>query len=132
MPRARRHRRRGERFVWGERSGLDAQAAKLVRQGFLEHPPAALARILRETLASLPTAEQLRDELVALAVPALVVVGSNDRASLVPARELAEALPDARLVEVPGAGHVVNLAAPAAFNDALVAFLDERVDAGAS
>src|SRR5262245_26296762 len=32
----------GERFVWGPSSGLDAQTARLVRQGFLEHPPHGL------------------------------------------------------------------------------------------
>jgi pimeloyl-ACP methyl ester carboxylesterase len=34
----------GERFVWGERSGLSPREAALVRQGFLEHRPQACAR----------------------------------------------------------------------------------------
>ena len=34
-------------------------------------------------------------------------------------------LPDVRLVEIPDAGHVVNLAQPKAFSAALEAFLDE-------
>src|SRR5262249_57176726 len=29
----------GERLAWGPDSGLDSRAARLVRQGFLEHPP---------------------------------------------------------------------------------------------
>jgi pimeloyl-ACP methyl ester carboxylesterase len=113
----------GERFVWGESSGLDPQAAKLVRNGFLEHPPASLAAILRETLASLPGIAELAPRLAGLDVPALIVVGSEDRGSLEPCRALADALPRARLVEIAGAGHVVNLAAPGAFNAALGEFL---------
>jgi pimeloyl-ACP methyl ester carboxylesterase len=121
----------GEQFVWGAASGLDAQAAKLVRQGFLEHPAGSLAAILRQTLASLPTIEQLEPRLAALDVPALVVAGTADRGSLEPCRALARALPRARLVEIEGAGHVVNLAAPDAFNAALGELLDDLHDAEA-
>ena len=113
----------GEEFVWGPRSGLDPGAAKLVRQGFLEHPPEALAAILRETIAELPRVGELADSLRELRIPTLVVVGTADRGSLDPCRELADRLPEATLVEIEGAGHVVNLAAPAAFNEALEAFL---------
>lgn len=59
-------------------------------------------------------------------VPALVVAGEAD--GLTPpavARSLAEGLPRARLVVLPDAGHVSNLEQPAAFNEALRAFLDE-------
>ncbi|MEZ4215684.1 MAG: alpha/beta fold hydrolase [Myxococcota bacterium] len=117
----------GARFVWGPDSGLDPQAAALVRRGFLEHPAASLAAILRQAIAVLPSPSELAGELAALRVPALVVVGTRDAGSLEPCRELARLLPDATLVEVPGAGHVVNLAAPAAFDAALLAFLD-RID----
>ena len=37
---------------------------------------------------------------------------------------MAAKLPDARLVIIPGAGHVANLDQPAAFNQAVVEFLD--------
>src|SRR5262245_20443547 len=49
----------GERFAWGPGSGLDPAGAALVRQGFLEHPPHALAHTLRETLAELEPVEAL-------------------------------------------------------------------------
>ena len=52
------------------------------------------------------------------------VVGSRNGLSLPAARELEAALPQGRLVVIHGAGHVVNLAAPALFNDALRNFLD--------
>ncbi len=113
----------GERFVWGPRSGLDPQAAKLVRIGFLEHPAFAVAALLRQLVAGLEPVEELAAELRGLDRPALVIVGENDRASRAPSRALSELLPDSQLVVVPGAGHVVNLARPDAFNDALLAFL---------
>ena len=113
----------GTRFVWGPNSGLDPQAAQWVRKGFLEHPAPALAAILRQTLASLPGIEALRPRLAGLEVPTLVVVGEQDRGSLEACRTLAGALPQAQLCEIPDAGHVVNLAQPAAFNAALQEFL---------
>jgi pimeloyl-ACP methyl ester carboxylesterase len=115
----------GARFAWGPESSLDPDAARLVRQGFLEHPPHGLVHTLRGVLARQPAVEELAPRLRALDVPALVIVGDRDRGSLAPSRALAGALPRARLVVVPGAGHVVNLAQPAAFNAALNGFLED-------
>jgi 2-succinyl-6-hydroxy-2,4-cyclohexadiene-1-carboxylate synthase len=115
----------GERFVWGPTSGLDPQAAKLVRQGFLEHPPHGLAHTLRGGIAEQPSVAALAPQLAALEVPALVIVGDRDRMSLEPCRALASALPNARLAVIEGAGHVVNLAKPAEFNAELARFLGD-------
>jgi pimeloyl-ACP methyl ester carboxylesterase len=112
----------GARFAWGPGSGLDPAGAALVRQGFLEHRPHALAHTLRECLARLEPVEALG--LSALRLPVLVLAGERDPGSLAPSRTLARALPGAELVVIPGAGHVVNLAAPAAFDAALLGFLD--------
>src|SRR5213592_773616 len=98
-------------------------AARLVRTGFLEHPPHGLAHTLRGVIATRPAVADLAPRLAALALPVLLIVGANDRLSLGPSRELAAAAPRARLVVVEGAGHVVNLAEPAAFNAALEEFL---------
>lgn len=113
----------GGRFVWGPASGLDPEAAKLVRRGFLEHPPHGLANTLRGGIAEQPAIATLRPQLATVHAPALVIVGGRDRMSLAPSRELADALPSARLVVVPEAGHVVNLARPTEFNAALTDFL---------
>jgi len=113
----------GEHFVWGADSGLDERGAALVRQGFLEHPPHALAHILREFLAEQPAVAALAPELRTLRIPTLVVVGERDEASLGPSEALAETLPEAEFVRIPDAGHVVNLASPARFNQHLGAFL---------
>ena len=64
------------------------------------------------------------DVLPQIKVPTLVIVGSND--TLTPpglAQSLAGRIAGAKLVEIPGAGHISNLENPAAFNDALKAFL---------
>ena len=109
----------GARFVWGPSSGLDPEAARLVRRGFLEHPPYGLAHTLRGVIAVQPAVDRLAPRLGALRVPALVITGARDAMSLGPSRALAVALPQARLVVVEDAGHVVNLARPAAFNRAV-------------
>jgi pimeloyl-ACP methyl ester carboxylesterase len=62
--------------------------------------------------------------LPAIACPTLVLVGAED-AFTPPAesRRMAAAIPDATLVEIPGAGHLSNLEQPAAFEAALLPFL---------
>jgi pimeloyl-ACP methyl ester carboxylesterase len=114
----------GAEFVWGPRSGLDEQAAALVRQGFLEHSPEGLVRTLRGVLGALPGVDELAPSLVGLDVPVLVVAGQRDAASLEASHALTRALPRARFVELAGAGHVVNLVAPDAFNATLARFLE--------
>ncbi len=113
----------GERFVWGERSRFDAKGAALIRQGFLEHEPQALAHILRNVLAVQPSPSDMRDELRELRVPTLLVAGDADRTSVELSQELAEHLPRAELVVIPGAGHVVNLQAAEHFNRVVRDFL---------
>jgi len=57
-------------------------------------------------------------------VPVLVVVGEHDGPSPpAVAVEMADAIPNARLEVLPGAGHLSNLEAPEAFNRALESFL---------
>jgi pimeloyl-ACP methyl ester carboxylesterase len=112
----------GERFAWGPGSGLDPAGAALVRQGFLEHPPHGLAHTLRELLARLPAWSEL--PLAELERAVLVVAGEKDTASLAACQEVADRLPDAELVVIPGAGHVVNLAARTEFNAVVGDFLD--------
>ena len=62
-------------------------------------------------------------ELPEIAVPTLVVVGSDDALSPpAEARVMAAAMPDARVVEIPGAAHLSNLENPDAFSAALAGF----------
>lgn len=63
-------------------------------------------------------------ELPTVAVPTLVLVGSEDPVTTpAMARTLATGIPGAKLVEIPGAGHVTNLSAPGVFTAALSSFL---------
>jgi len=114
----------GARYAWGPESGFDPAAAKMIRLGFLEHPPHAVAHTLRQLLAEQPGWRELADSLAPLALPVLVIVGERDRVSRRTCESLAAALPGAKLVVVPGAGHVVNLEARAAFSATLAEFLD--------
>jgi pimeloyl-ACP methyl ester carboxylesterase len=63
-------------------------------------------------------------ELGSIACPTLVLVGGDD--SVTPpseARAMAAAIPGARLAELAGAGHLANLEAPRAFDDAVAELL---------
>jgi len=114
----------GACYAWGAESGLDANAAKLVRAGFLEHPPHAIAHTLRELLAVQPGWSGIAESLASQGPPVLAIAGEHDPVSLAPCRNLAHALADAELLVVPNAGHVVNLEARDAVNAALRDFLE--------
>ena len=70
----------------------------------------------------------LAPQLAALQLPVLVIAGECDPGSLPVSRALVEGLPVAQRVVIQAAGHVVNLAAPAAFDAALLGFLDRLGD----
>jgi 3-oxoadipate enol-lactonase len=81
----------------------------------LQRPESVIAGL--EALRDRP---DRRGELRHISCPTLVIVGTED--TLTPpaeAREMAAAIPGARLIELPGAGHLVNLEAPEAFAAAL-------------
>jgi pimeloyl-ACP methyl ester carboxylesterase len=75
-------------------------------------------------LVALRDRPDARPSLAAITVPTLVLVGSDD-ALTPPARAeaLAAAIPGARLVTIPGAGHLSNLEQPGHFNAAVHSFL---------
>jgi pimeloyl-ACP methyl ester carboxylesterase len=74
-------------------------------------------------LMSLSTASDRRAGLHTIQVPTLLVWGEADARSPVGvAHQLGDAIPGARLVTIPGAGHVSNLEAPSQFNAAVLDF----------
>jgi pimeloyl-ACP methyl ester carboxylesterase len=96
-----------------------------------------LVRLVRETAARQTTEgmvaalKALRDRpdarpgLSHVSFPTLVIVGDQD--AITPpdkARELASQIPNARLVTIPGAGHLSSLENPVAFTSAVREFLD--------
>lgn len=66
------------------------------------------------------------DRLESVKVPTLVMIGEKDVFQDEPAQLLAARIPGARLVRVPGGGHLLNLTSPEAFDAAIAAFIDRR------
>jgi pimeloyl-ACP methyl ester carboxylesterase len=123
---------RGEAIALVRREGvaayLEKQLPRLLAPGAAESVRARLRAIggTQAPEAVIAGLEALRDrpdrrsELGAITVPTLIVVGAED--GLTPpteARSMAAAISGARLVEVPGAGHISNVEAPDAFGSAL-------------
>jgi 3-oxoadipate enol-lactonase len=66
------------------------------------------------------------DQLGAITVPTLVVVGERDLPDfLAVAGVLQERIPDARKVVIPGVGHMSNMENPKRFNELVLGFLEE-------
>ena len=123
--------------IAGVRQMLAAPAAEFdpTLPGLLaDDPPAEAVSLLEEMAAavrpeSMGTALEVmaeadqRDLLPRIAAPTLLIWGELDgRSPLGVARQFEQAVPDARLVVIPGAGHVSNLERPAEFNDAVREF----------
>lgn len=87
----------------------------------MQNPPAGLVGAL-EAMKQRTAATH---ELSGIDVPTLVLVGDQDGPSPPDvAQAMAAEIPGAELVVLPQAGHLSNLEAPAAFTEALRAFLD--------
>jgi pimeloyl-ACP methyl ester carboxylesterase len=82
------------------------------------------------TLQALASRPDSSETASSLDVPALVIVGAED--VLTPpseAEQLAELLPIAQLVRIPGAGHLTPLEQPARVNEELMVFLSRTAPA---
>jgi pimeloyl-ACP methyl ester carboxylesterase len=101
---------------------------------FAGDPPPEFVALLREIFAavrreSLSTllfvmaeADQ-RDLLPRIDAPTLLIWGELDeRSPLTVAHQFDQAIPDAKLVVIPGAGHLSNLERPEQFNEAVRGF----------
>ena len=103
----------------------DAHFQRLVESMTMLHKESYIKTIEASTLydrtASLPD----------IAVPVLLVFGGADTLA-VPAvgERMAAEIPDSRLIVMPGAGHLVNIEFPEAFNESVLAFLEAHRDAG--
>jgi pimeloyl-ACP methyl ester carboxylesterase len=123
--------------VTGARAMLVAssdQSAPILAGSFADEPPPRFVPLLREIAAGLRPESfgaQLdvmaktdqRHLLPRIAVPTLLIWGERDvRSPLAVARQFELAIPDARLVILPGAGHLSNLEQPESFSDAVRVF----------
>jgi 3-oxoadipate enol-lactonase len=101
------------------RPGTPGPLADLAVAAMAEAPEAAY----RATVRCLTTFNR-RDDLGQLAAPTLLIAGERD--PLAPPRtmeRMRDAIRDARLVVLPGCGHMAHLEDPAGFNAAVQGFL---------
>lgn len=92
---------------------------------FLEYQLRSTAPVVLGSYATALAGLDLAEAADSVAVPAVVIAGGRDRLTpLRQARKLVEALPDAELVEVEGAGHTVMLEAPDEVTATLASFAD--------
>ena len=76
-----------------------------------------------DVIAGLDTHKRLRE----ISCPTLVLVGQHDPSTPpAVAAQLATAIPNATLIVVPGASHIVTVEAPGAVNEALLRFLADQ------
>jgi pimeloyl-ACP methyl ester carboxylesterase len=97
-------------------------ARRFVRDLIERNRPEGIAAALR----GLGERADARPLLETISVPALVIGGGRDE--VVPpaeTREMAAGIRGARLVEMPGAGHLTSVEAPEAWGEAVVAWLAE-------
>ncbi|HET9949488.1 MAG TPA: 2-succinyl-6-hydroxy-2,4-cyclohexadiene-1-carboxylate synthase [Longimicrobiales bacterium] len=109
--------------LFESRACIDPRARARQRELKLRNAPASLAAALEGLgTGALPS---LWDRLGEIRAPTLLLVGALDCKYVAIARRMAAALPDARVVEVPDAGHTVHLERPGAWVAAVVDFLRE-------
>jgi 3-oxoadipate enol-lactonase len=116
-------------------------APSLVRELVGDNPDSKGMDLARDCMAAVPEGSyrgamlallgfDQRSALKDIAVPTLVLSGSRDKNAPAPMMtKMASYIPSADYVELEGAGHLVNLERPAAFNAALDKFLKARVAA---
>lgn len=113
---------------------IDIAMKRLFPEAYLEANPGVLAERQAALLKTNPdffseaclalAGLDLRGDIGSIRNPTLVVVGELDTATPPPmVRELAAAIPGARLVELPGLGHAPMAQAPEVFVDAMTDFL---------
>ena len=98
------------RPLFESRARLGAEALSVQREVRMNNDPRSLAAALRGLgTGSLPS---LWDRLSGIRTPTLLMVGELDLKFVEVAEHMASAMPDARLVIVPGAGHTVHVERP--------------------
>ncbi len=68
---------------------------------------------------------QVIERLGGVKVPTLIIVGEKDTSLLAAVDYMHKAIPEARHITIPQAGHAANLDNVADFNQAVLSFLDE-------
>ena len=102
-------------------------AARAAASAIAAQTPHGIANFARRVAGP---AEQVLDRLGEIDRPALIVVGEKDDAYLRAAEVMEARLPQATRVSIAGAGHIVNLDAPEAFDDVVTRFVRDLADRG--
>lgn len=110
-----------------DRAGLISEARmEALRQRYGSTDYRAAVGVMRQVLVRVVN-ERYDDALSAIRCPITLLWGDDDSVAPVEmARVVAGKLDDARLIVLPGAGHLTPLSVPAALHDALVERLDQR------
>jgi 2-succinyl-6-hydroxy-2,4-cyclohexadiene-1-carboxylate synthase len=117
--------------LFASQARLPGDVRDRVRRERLANTAAGLAASLRG--AGQGAMPPLHDRLAEIGRPPLVVAGALDPTGVARAREVAAAIPGARLEVVADAGHAPHLERPGAFGDLVRAFLaDTATPAGAA
>ena len=125
------YRRDEPRLAWNERAerractleegGLPALGGGAEVGESVQGSANGLAFAARGILSQVDS--RVMDSVKVISVPTLVICGDGDKPYVDGARYMGDRIPGATYVEVPGAGHGVNVEKPDAVNAALEAFL---------
>jgi len=107
--------------IFATQASLPARTRAAIREARLRNRPTALAGSLRGLGQG--TQPYLGPKLSSITCPALFVTGALDEGYGAIAEQMAAAVPEARHLTVPGAGHNVHLEQPEAFERALLEHL---------
>jgi pimeloyl-ACP methyl ester carboxylesterase len=107
----------------------DPRGWQLFVERMAQHSDKGAANTMRGVQMRRPSLYDLEDELRALQVPLLVVVGDEDDHSIQPGIFLKRTVPRCGLAMFPKSGHTLNLEEPALFNRLVAEFL-AQVESG--
>ena len=93
------------------------------QERFLSHSAEGTGRTMAGVQARRPSLYDLEDELKALEVPTLLVIGDEEEPCLEANLYLKRSIRSSGLVILPRTGHAANLEEPAAFNQAVAEFI---------
>jgi 3-oxoadipate enol-lactonase len=88
-----------------------------------EHDAQGSANTMRGFQSARPPLSEFHDEIRALTLPTLVIVGDEDDSCIEPSLFLKKQIATSGLAMFPKTGHVLNLEEPALFNETLERFL---------
>ncbi|HEV2440528.1 MAG TPA: 2-succinyl-6-hydroxy-2,4-cyclohexadiene-1-carboxylate synthase [bacterium] len=116
--------------LFATQAGLPAEVRAAARAQRIAQSPRGLANSLRGLGQGAQPA--LFDRLGALPMPVLLIAGECDERYAALGLTMRRAIPDARVVVVPAAGHTVHLEQPEAFQRAVLDFLRSVEDGDAA